>query len=205
MLSDEAHLAFLALWAAAAALAYLLQWRPGLHLAAVGLVIWLVPVGYFVLDKHAHWIVVLAGLTAVAASTAGARHLDRLAPLSLASFGYAIATAFAGLFILQFIDENWTHSVQEPNGLRNLVLLAVLTLALLLGAMIWGIHTDNRTALWLAYAGFAVEIFTLYLKTFGDLLNTSLFFLVAAIIVSGLAWLAYRLHQRKSVVLGALS
>ena len=80
----------------------------------------------------------------------------------------------------------------------NLILLAVLSLVLLLGAMIWGIQTGNRTALWLAYSGFAVEIFTLYIKTFGDLLNTSFFFLVAAILVSGLAWLAYRLHHRNT-------
>ena len=48
-----------------------------------------------------------------------------------------------------------------------------------------------------AYTGFAIEIFTLYVRTFGTLLNTSLFFLVAALLVSGLAWVAYRLHQRK--------
>jgi uncharacterized membrane protein len=63
--------------------------------------------------------------------------------------------------------------------------------------MLWALRTDNRAALWLAYAGFAQEIFTLYLRTFGTLLNTSLFFLIAAVIVSLLAWVAYRLHQRK--------
>ena len=64
--------------------------------------------------------------------------------------------------------------------------------------MLWALHSDNRPALWLAYAAFALEIFTLYLKTFGTLLNTSLFFLVAAVIVSLLAWAAYKLHQRKA-------
>lgn len=205
MRSDDVHLAFLALWAAAAALAYLLRWRPGFHLAALSLVSWLVPLGHFVLDEHAHWIVVLLGLGAALATSLAAKQIDAIAPISAATFTYAVATAFAALFILQFIDEHFTRTLRDPTGLRNLVLLAVLTLALLLGAMIWGIHTGNRAALWLAYAGFAVEIFTLYIKTFGDLLNTSLFFLVAAIIVSGLAWLAYRLHSRKDLSMGAAS
>jgi uncharacterized membrane protein len=64
--------------------------------------------------------------------------------------------------------------------------------------MLWSLSADNRGALWLAYSAFALEIFTLYLRTFGTLLNTSLFFLVAAVIVSGLAWAAYKLHQRKA-------
>lgn len=200
--SDDVHLPFLVLWAAAAALAYFLQWRPGLHLAALSLVSWLVPLGHFVLDQHAHWIVVLLGLAAAAASSAASKQIDEVSPISSTTFTYAVATAFAGLFILQFLDEHFTRTLRDPTGLRNLVLLAVLTLALLLGAMIWGIHTGNRAALWLAYTGFAIEIFTLYIKTFGDLLNTSLFFLVAAIIVSGLAWLAYRLHNRKDLAMG---
>ena len=66
------------------------------------------------------------------------------------------------------------------------MLLAILTLALLLGAMLWALHSDNRAALWLAYAGFALEVFSLYVKTFGTLLDTSLFFLIAAVMVSAL-------------------
>ena len=57
-LADGAHWSFLPAWAAAVAAAVWLGWRPGLHLAAISLVIWLVPLGYFVLDRHAHWIVV---------------------------------------------------------------------------------------------------------------------------------------------------
>src|SRR2546429_437411 len=57
-LSSVAHWSFLPAWAAAAAAAAWLGWRPGLHLAAISLVAWLVPLGYFVLDHHAHWIVV---------------------------------------------------------------------------------------------------------------------------------------------------
>jgi len=87
---------------------------------------------------------------------------------------------------------------QDTVSIQRLILLAILTLAMLLGAMLWALGADNRAALWLAYAAFALEIFTLYLRTFGTLLNTSLFFLIAAVIVSGLAWAAYKLHQRKA-------
>ena len=76
------------------------------------------------------------------------------------------------------------------------MLLSFLTLVLLLAAMLWAVTSNNRGALWLAYGGFALEVFSLYVKTFGTLLDTSLFFLVAALVVSALAWAAYKLHRR---------
>ncbi|MDX2202553.1 MAG: DUF2157 domain-containing protein [Hyphomicrobiaceae bacterium] len=206
MLSETAHWSFLAVWALAAACAYLLRWRPGLHLAAVSLVIWLVPLGALILDNHAHWVVAMIGLAIAAAGSLGGRELDqRLGPVSSAVFAYGLAVTVAALFTLQFIDERAIPSLRAPNGIAVLLLLAVLTLGLLLAAMAWGIHTDNSGAMWIAYAGFAAEIFTLYVKTFGTLLNTSLFFLVAAIIVSGLAWLALRLHRRAQPAVGGVT
>jgi uncharacterized membrane protein len=197
-LSDGAHWSFLPAWASAAAVAVWLGWRPGLHLAALSLVAWLVPLGYFVFDHHAHWIAIVIGIALAGAAAAAAPAIDRHIPASAALFVYGVVLAFAGLFILQFVDPLVRHGkLAEPWDWR-LVLLAILTIALLLAAMLWALTTDNRPALWLAYAAFAVEIFALYLKTFGSLLNTSLFFLIAAIMVSLLAWAAYRLHQRKS-------
>ena len=134
---------------------------------------------------------------AVAAAAAG-QTIDRTIPLSAALFAYGLIVAFAGLYILQFIDQLIFYGrQQDAASIQRLVLLAILTLAMLLAAMLWALSADNRAALWLAYAAFALEIFTLYLKTFGTLLNTSLFFLIAAVIVSLLAWAAYKLHQRK--------
>jgi uncharacterized membrane protein len=112
-------------------------------------------------------------------------------------FCYGLITAFAGLYNMQFIEGRILYGSQDVESIQRLVLLAILALAMLLGAMLWALSSDNRGALWLAYTGFAIEIFTLYVRTFGTLLNTSLFFLVAALLVSGLAWAAYRLHQRK--------
>ena len=197
-LSNAAHWSFLPVWAAGAVAAGWLGWRPGLHLAAASLVIWLVPLGYFVLDRHGHWLVVVIGVLAAVGAAAARPAIDRHVTASAALFTYGLIVAFAALYILQFVDTLVLYGTQDKSWSVQLVLLAVLTLALLLGAILWAIHTDNRTALWLAYAAFALEVFTLYLKTFGTLLNTSLFFLIAAVLVSLLAWAAYRLHLRKA-------
>ena len=65
-----------------------------------------------------------------------------------------------------------------------------------MAAIFWGLRTGNRAALWLGYVGFSFEILAIYSKTIGTLLNTSLFFLVAGLIVAGLAAMAYRLHAQ---------
>jgi uncharacterized membrane protein len=191
-LADGPHWQFLALWAAAAAAAARLGWRPGLHLAAISLAIWLVPLGFFLLDHHAHWIIAAIGaLTAV-----GAAAIDRRSAASAALFAYAIIVTFAGLYLLAFLDDYFFGRATDKSWAPQLVLLSILTLALLLGAMLWALMSDNRGALWLAYGGFALEVVSLYVKTFGTLLNTSLFFLIAALMVSLLAWAAYHLHRR---------
>lgn len=203
VLSDTPHWPFLAGWAATTATAAWLAWRPGLHLAAISLIAWLVPIGYFVLGGHAHWIVVLIGGALALASVLAAPALDRHLQASAAALSYGLVVAFAGLFLLQFADTHMYSHARETATIQRLILLAVLSLGVLLAGMLRAIQTDNRAALWLAYAGFAVEIFALYVRTLGTLLNTSLFFLVAAIIVSLLAALAYRLHQRKAPAAGA--
>ena len=47
-----------------------------------------------------------------------------------------------------------------------------------------------------AYLGFSIEILSLYWQTVGSILGTSLFFLIAALIVTALAFVALRLAQR---------
>jgi uncharacterized membrane protein len=198
MLGSATHWWFLPVWAASAAAAAWLRWRPGLHLAALSLVIWLVPLGYYVLDDHAHWLVLVVGLLSAVAAALAAPAIDRHLPASAGPlFAYAILVAFAALFIMQFIDELILYGTAARSPMGRQVLLAGLALVGLLAAMFWGLATDNRGALWIAYGAFALEIFALYIKTFGTLLNTSLFFLIAAIMVSGLGYAAYRLHQSK--------
>ena len=100
---------------------------------------------------------------------------------------YAVAVAFAGLFALQFI---------ESPSRGTLIALAALTLVLLLAAISHGVSTGNRGVLWIGYIGFSIEILALYGQTVGSILGTSLFFLIAALIVAALAYVALRLAQR---------
>jgi uncharacterized membrane protein len=199
LLGGDAHWTFLITWVIAAGVAASMGWRPGLQLAALALAVWLVPLGFLTLDHHAHWIVVLVGLLAAGIAAAGGKVIDRQQAFSSAAlFGYGVAIAFAGLFIVQFVDSALLFGAVAKPAIGRLILLALFTLALLLAAMLWALANDNKPALWLGYGAFALEVFFLYVKTFGTLLNTSLFFLVAALIVSALAAAAYRLHQRKS-------
>jgi uncharacterized membrane protein len=200
LLGQDAHWAFLLAWAIASAVAMSMNWRPSLHLAALALIAWLVPLGYFILDHDAHWIVVLLGLLAAGIAVAAGGAIDRQRFLSSAAlFSYGVAIAFSGLFIMQFLDYAILTDVSAKPSTSRLVMLALLTLALLLAAMLRALVSDNRPALWLGYAAFAFEVFCLYVKTLGTLLDTSLFFLVAALIFSALAIAAYRLHQRVPV------
>ncbi|HEX2336018.1 MAG TPA: DUF2157 domain-containing protein [Hyphomicrobiaceae bacterium] len=195
LLSETALWSFLIPWSGSALTGAWLRWRPALHLAAVSLLAWLVPLGFFVLGQHAHWLVILIGIAGAAASQA------RNAPpaLSAALFFYGLAVAYAGLFILQFLDDGrWLLGATDSAPIVRLVVLSILALALLLAAMLLALKRDDRGALWLAYGAFALEIFMLYVRTFGSFLNTSLFFLVAALLVTALAWLAWRLHQAKT-------
>jgi len=201
-LGSGPHWAFLALWAVAACVTAWLRWRPGLHLAALSLVLWVVPLGYLLLDhRNAHWLNAVIGagfaLSAVAvhAAARSAPAIERYSGALRVIFAYGSAVAFVGLFAMQFFDDGFGWS-RQPLG--ELAAVAAVTLVLLIAAMYWALATDNRGALWIGYIAFVVEIFALYIKMLGTLLNTSLFFLVAALIVSALAWAAYRLHQRQA-------
>src|SRR3989304_5452127 len=62
------------------------------------------------------------------------------------TLGYGAVVAFAGLYALQFV---------ESPALDMLILLTVLTLALLIAAIFWGLKSGNRGAVWLGYSGFS--------------------------------------------------
>jgi len=159
-LAGVPHGEFLALWAAAAVAAAWLGWRPGLHLAAISLVIWLVPLGFFLLDHRAHWIIAAIGVLAAVGAAAAGSAIDRRIAASAALFAYAIIVAFAGLYLLAFVDPLFERTT-DKSWTPQLVLLSILTLVLLLAAMLWAVTSNNRGALWLAYGGFALEVFSL--------------------------------------------
>ncbi len=186
------HWPFLLAWLAVAAAFAWQRWRPGLHIAGSALAVWTVTLA-FTWEKGtpSYAIVAIVGLVAVAAIILAERALPRFAHLGLApaALGYAMVVTFTGLLLLQL----------DPPRIATdrLILLASLTLALLLAAIVWGSRTGQRHVLWLGYAGFSVEILALYLKTIGTLLGSSLFFLVTGLIVIALAGIAWRLHMRE--------
>ncbi|WP_295558021.1 DUF2157 domain-containing protein [uncultured Hyphomicrobium sp.] len=184
---DRVFWPFLLPWAVVSAAFYWQRWRPGLHLSGLALMGFVVSLGYRLNDGHAHGLVAVIGLGLMAASIAGERLKPELPALWSGSFNYGLAIALAGLWALQFFE--------DPT-LDIFMLLAVLALALLIAAIFWGFHAGNRGALWIGYAGFSIEILAIYVKTIGSLLNNALFFLVAGLIVSALAAIAYKLHAR---------
>lgn len=191
-LSSEVHWPLLLAGLALAGAFALQRWWPGLHLVASLLTGWLVFTGHIPKGDTGHWIVVMIGLAVSAAAIALARTHSASIPrahradVAAAMLGYGMIAAFAGLWALQFF-----HRVET----QTLVVLAALTLALLVVAIHQGLSLGFRGAVWLGYAGFSAEIFALYVRTVGTLLGSSLFFLVAGLIVIALAALAWRLHR----------
>lgn len=195
----QIHWMFLPFWAATTAGFIYTRWPPGLHIAALALSVWVVVMGHQLTSfgkEGGHWVVVLIGLTIIADSIFTPKLapvypiLDRLArPL----LGYGVAIAFAGMLALQF--------VAQPSTVV-LIILAAATLLALVGAIGWAWKQDNRPALWIAYTAFSIEIFALYIKKLGSLMDTSAFFLTAGLLVSGLAFAALRLHRASSAPSG---
>lgn len=194
LILNAIHWPFLAGWGAVAAAMAWQRWRPGVHLAGAAMALWVVSLGYHPWHgfgpEALHSVVVVLGLVSVAGAIAGERALPQLSRLGLAPaiIGYGIVTAFAGLMALQFHMHRLATS--------QLILYASITLGLLIAAIVWGSRSGARNVLWLGYAGFSIEILSLYFETIGTLLGSSLFFFITGLIVIALAGIAWRLHAR---------
>lgn len=183
------HWPFLIGWAVISAAFVWQNWRPGVYISSVALSGFLITLGYLLGSGHEHGIVAGAGLIAAGAAVAVRATLAECEAVAGPALGYAIAVAFAGLFAIQFI---------EPITRDTLLLFAAFTLAGLLAAIWYGLEFEHRGGLWLGYAGFSIEVLALYWTTVGSLLDRSVFFLVAGLIVAGLAAMAWRLAVRRS-------
>jgi len=188
VIAGDVHWPFLLGWAAVTAALFWRRWVAGLHLAAIVLSIWIVCLGYLLFDGHGHGVVVGIGLLIAAAGLVLPLINERLSALSNPAVAYGMTIAFAGLFALQFIEDD--------TPLFGLILLAIAALILVLGGIAYGLRTGSSAALWLGYGGFSIEVLALYFRTVGTLLGSSLFFLAAGLIVIALAAAAYRLHAR---------
>jgi len=180
---------FLAGWAAVTAPILWRGWRPGMHLSAFALSVWVIGLGYLLNGGHAHELVVLLGLAVAGIGAFAGRALPALRGEEQMLVGYGGGMAFAGLFALQFLD---VHRIEVP----SLVLFAAITLALMLAVVAWGFRSGHRGILWLGYAGFSAEILAVYFKTIGTLMGSSVFFLTSGLVVIALSWFAWRLHRQ---------
>jgi uncharacterized membrane protein len=187
----ELYWPYLVPWALVALAFYWQRWETGVHLSGLALAGFIVTYGFLNHDSGGHETVVLAGTLIGAVSALGLIKLPALQAVWRGGIVYALLIAFAGLFALQFL--------KSPTLMAFLV-LASLALMLTLGAIWWGLHVDDKRALWLGYLGFSVEILGIYGKTVGTLLGSSVFFLTAGFVVAGLAYFAYRLHARREAL-----
>lgn len=182
----EVYWPFVVGWAAVAAAMIWRKFEGGIRIAGIPKTVFVISLGYLLNDGHAHPLVVLIGLGSVVLAVLGERAVPFYERMWSGIIGYGMIAAFAGLWALQYFEER---------TLMEFMMIAVATLALLLLAIWWGMQTGHRGALWLGYAGFSVEILGIYAEKFGTLLNTSLFFLVAGLIVAGLAVVALKLNK----------
>jgi uncharacterized membrane protein len=182
--TGHVHWPFLAGWIAITAALVWHQWQPGTHISAIALAGFVISLGYTLEIAEPHLIVAAIGLAAAVAAIAALRLHGGFDEIAAPSLGYALGVLFAALFALQFFEKTTT---------AQLIVYAAVTLAVLLAAIWYGLSYDHRGALWLGYIGFSVEVLALYWKTVGTILDTSLFFLVAGLIVAALAFLAWRL------------
>lgn len=192
---------YLVFWAALfLALTVTTRWRTGYHLLAISLSGFVILIGYLTKIGEGHWLTLGIGLAVMALMLALRDPIDRVLAVSRPGAAYGLAVAFAALFTIQFIDGNlWGSYGTDPwlahNGMP-LWVLGAATLLLLVAGLVAAAMTDNRGLMWVAYIALSMELLGIYFKTFGTLLDTSLFFLIAGVLVTGLAIVAYKVLRR---------
>jgi uncharacterized membrane protein len=118
--------------------------------------------------------------------------VDRVTGFAHALLGYALLVSFFGFTQLQlgFLDE------RPSTAMIGLIVLALCVGALLLKGR------DHGGVRALAYTAFGAEILYLAAETIGTILDTSVFFFVAGLIVMVIAWLMVRIERRMKAQAG---
>ncbi len=187
----QVHWGFLPMWALVAGGVAMTRWVRGMHLLALALSGW-IATSCLQSDAHAGRLVLTGiGLALALIAAFGGDLIDRWRRISGTMLAHGMVLAYVGLFLIQFVPRWMGGGYSEV----NLWLWGAGTLALLIGAMAAGWRTHNGRVLWLAYAGFTIEIFALYGKKLGTLLGTSAFFFFAGVLVIALSAAAYRMRS----------
>ncbi|MEQ1613033.1 MAG: DUF2157 domain-containing protein [Hyphomicrobiaceae bacterium] len=190
-LTSGVHWPFLIGWVAVASCFLWLRWRPGLHLSAFTISGWIISLGEKLPHGPHFWLIALIGFAIAAMAILANREIPeafegRVAAVAPTAANYGLSLGFIGLMLLQF-------SRTIPLG--RLSILAIATLIIVIAVIAWAMHTRNQPALWISYAAFSAEILALYFKTLGTLIDTSLFFGLAGLLVIALSTAAVRLMK----------
>ena len=188
------------LWPVAAslglAIAWATGWRPALHLLIVAAGVLFLVQGYrdpwraHLVEPAALGVAGVFGGLILREVSGKSTEISQ----SLGAYGFALAYAAA-----------WPmHFDRQPMLALPLGVWSAMVLALTIAAILEAWRTNNRGLLWIAYAAFSIEIVSLYFKTLGTLLSTSVFFLCAGLLVIALAACAWMLINRKGYLVEAV-
>ena len=88
-------------------------------------------------------------------------------------------------------------AVVLPIAMQNIILVSALILAALVGLSLIGTLYNNAFWTLCAYAGLTAVVLWLLEETIGSLLGQSVFFLIAGVILLGLAFVVTRVLRRQ--------
>jgi len=190
-INREIHWPYLIVWAGMLYITLRRNWRPALHMLAVAFIVWAITQMLVIQLGDTFKIITALGLGVTAIAYLAQDWIDQHSRFAAPLMKYGLVTAFIGSYFWQFIDNSKN---------AELLFLAIATLAAIIAVIFYASRITDNKMLWLGYGGFSIELLSLYFKTLGTLLDTSLFFLVAGLIVSALAYFALRLHQHQQAV-----
>jgi uncharacterized membrane protein len=115
--------------------------------------------------------------------------------IKLVNLVIAAITAFAPLVLLAI---NYLGHVRADPLWSVLFAVAAGVIALALWAIQFGWQRGNKLVTALGYITFGVELLYIYFRTFGTLLDTALFYLIAGVLLVAMGFAFARLERRSS-------
>jgi uncharacterized membrane protein len=184
---------FLLGWAAVSVGMVAQKWERGIDLCALVLAGWIVSLGFLLPGGHAHPVIALVGLLAVLGGVL--LTWDGTQSARTAKVGDTLVTNGA---LITGLSVGFTQ-FDYHGHLGWFITWATVGLALSVAAIWSGIHTARPAVVRLGYAAFSFEVLAIYFRTIGTLLGSAGFFLVAGLMMVGLAALALRFEKTQRV------
>lgn len=184
--SEFPHM-FVAIAAGLFVLSYWTRSQPSRHLVLLSLILYIALVA---VDHDLAELALLLAAVSAACFMAGAlapEPVERVVQLGGRLPLHGLIGFLTGMAMLQF---EFADNVESGFAVVSAVALAGIAAAILLAGR------DSRGLRWVAYVGFAFELFIVYAVTMQSMLGTAGFFLVAAVILGVLAIVIIRVEKR---------